>query len=211
MSHVSETSETSDHQEDKNKQAKLTLIHRILEKEFSTELTDDDIWSLYASWILTYRPPVKSNRYLNLLVFVHAYPLLFVPATIEDLQERDRKKVVDWENSQRKAWEERMMVDWIRFRDAEIHYVQRHSHNPAYLEKKEYYRIQLLDALQKNTDCQSVGWGISVDDDLPCHPLRHFFTIQELLDLGMMPEQIPNSKKRWEIIQWPEMSIRAIS
>jgi hypothetical protein len=57
-----------------DKNAKISLIRRVLKGEDkSTDMTDDDLYTSYADWLLTYHPPPSSNRFTKIRDFVLQY------------------------------------------------------------------------------------------------------------------------------------------
>jgi len=182
-------------------QPKLKLIHSILkDKNIRTTLVNDEIWSLYSSWVLTYRPQGRANRYIKLLDFVLAHPEVFIPLTTEEILEEER---VEQEKQEKERAEQKVRA-WIQFREAEIRYVQRRSADPVYLQNKERLRNQLISILQLKPDWSVVGDSVTTKQTRQI--IRHHFTIQELVDLGMKPEHIAT---RWEVVEWLEMAALA--
>jgi hypothetical protein len=59
-------------------QEKVHLIRTIAEKLIRVaDITDEEIYTIYNEWILTYIPPPKSNRYITMSAFVQQHLHLF--------------------------------------------------------------------------------------------------------------------------------------
>jgi hypothetical protein len=67
--------------------SKVDFIRSIAEeKKRGDDNKDEDLYALYSEWILTYLPPAKSNRYINMSAFVDQHPDLFPEMDEETLK-----------------------------------------------------------------------------------------------------------------------------
>lgn len=63
---------------------KFALFSRILEKEKRTAtVSDEDIFGIYSTWLITWIPPAKTNRYIRMKAFLDAHLDIF-PMTEKD-------------------------------------------------------------------------------------------------------------------------------
>lgn len=187
--------------EDPRREAKLGLLRTTLrDKNYKTELADAEIWSLYSSWNLTYLAPPKSNRYTKLVDFVLNHPHVFLEMTDEEVEERKRTE----EATRERKIEELMVQRWIQYRDKDVRIIQRRMEDPQFLEKREIVRERFLSMRERHNHFRCFDPTALVH--LNRQILRHYFTVQELLDMDVPPNTLSVD---WEITQWFEYSAKA--
>jgi hypothetical protein len=72
------------------KYQKMEHVRDILLKEKRYEnYSMEDIYSMYSTWVLTYIPKNKSNRYIQISTFVNDHPEKFYQLSPEQLVERE--------------------------------------------------------------------------------------------------------------------------
>jgi len=174
------------HQEtETEKDAKLKMIHRILtDKGLYTFLSDQELWALYSAWNMTYLPPVQYNRYIKLLEFVQTHASLFLP-TPDEMKGAQRSKEID------------NMRLWIQLRDQNDSIVKGRMANPEFQCKREEARINLLQALTLWPNFSLLNGNEDTQHNRVV--LRHYFSIQDLIEIGIKPENISTD---WWIAQW---------
>lgn len=75
---------------DREMPERLTLLRKILRTDdLRYDFSDDEFVSMYSTWILTWLPPVTTNRYIKMRTFVDAHPDVFLPLTPEEKDKRD--------------------------------------------------------------------------------------------------------------------------
>ena len=75
---------------DKEMSERLTLLRKILHThDLHYRFSDDELVSMYSTWILTWLPPATTNMYIKMKSFVGAHPDVFLPLTPEEKEKRD--------------------------------------------------------------------------------------------------------------------------
>lgn len=211
------------HQEyDKNKEDKLAAIHSILqEKQLRSLLSQEDLWTLYHDWNLTYLPSPHSTPSSKLQEFVAMHHFVFLPlrSEVEHLDEATKLRM------------------WIQLRDHDSQMIAtRMFHSVPFQEarsecsgcagrsgcesihngimeprsrcsgcefqyNREQARIHLLHGLS-----QYPFFNLLDESQETLHNrfiLRYYFSVQELVLLGMKPERIST---HWWIAEWSHWS-----
>ena len=84
---------TEDNESDTVRNDKMKLVRKIiLDKRMYTNMSDEELYSLYSEWNLHYLPPPKTNRYLNLSAFVEHNRFAFMEWTEEEWSAMQKKK-----------------------------------------------------------------------------------------------------------------------
>jgi hypothetical protein len=177
---------------------KVCLIREIGEKQKRiSDSSDEEIYSLYSEWILTYVPPAKSNRYTTMSAFVeqhlHLFPQLDDQAFYAHQAEKEYRK---------------LLADFRDFRDRDAASAEDRIQQLA-----EYYQSTpehiLLMQAQYQRNLQHL---LEVDPDYVFsqhdnHHYRHWFTIMELLAFGVRPRHICScTRPRCFIGNWERLS-----
>lgn len=94
--------------QDGETESKVDLIRKLLkEKSLNDNYDDDELFTMFGTWHLTYQAPARGNRYLTMKAFVEQNGDVFWPLNAEDLQaqmERDAvRKFRSW--AEKTAWD----------------------------------------------------------------------------------------------------------
>lgn len=99
--------------EDSEWKDRLSVIRQFLEKGgLYDNVTDEDIFSLYSTWSLTWTPPPKSNRYLRTKAFVEAHPDVFRPMEEEEKAASAHRKVLHTYHSWLTCYDKKRQYIW---------------------------------------------------------------------------------------------------
>ena len=147
---------------DREMPARLTLLRKILNAhDLRYRFSDDELVSMYSTWILTWLPPVTTNRHIKMRAFVDAHPDVFLPLTPEEKEKRDR----DIDVEEFRTWRSGLA------RYYSVHHLQRIGH--VDLVASDFIRGYL----------RTTG-------DVPMSPLQmqhllNYFTVPQLYEAGM--------------------------
>lgn len=199
------------HQEyEKNKEAKLAAIHSILqEKRLRSPLSQEDLWTLYHDWNLTYLPSPHSTSSSKLQEFVAAHHFVFLPLRSEEEHLDEAAKLRMW--IQLRDHDSQIITARMSHHHSitEAHYSGCESTHNGIMEprsrcsgcefqyNREQARIHLLHGL-----AHYPFFTLLDESQETLHNrfiLRYYFSIQELILLGMKPERIST---HWWIAEW---------
>jgi hypothetical protein len=187
-------------EEDEHRQAKLDLFHKILQdKNLKTDLDQDAIWTMYSSWNITYAPSKKTNRYIKLLDFALAHPLIFQEMTMEEIQQRKQAKK---EQEERNAEQSRIRV-WIQMRDVDLRIITRRMTSQEFVQQREQTRALLLQMIQQSPDFSFLDTLQGLQNR---RVILYHFTVPELIAMGIPTHKLSVD---WWIIRWEEYSAKA--
>jgi hypothetical protein len=146
---------------EKGKSDKIKLLRTILTKQnLYSMYEDEELWSNFSTWHLTYVPQGTGNRYVTLEAFVNAYPQIFRPMTGEE-----QELFQEW-----KAHYEKVL-GFRSFLEADAHRVQWNDFcDPNFDTTKQMLRRRL-------EDTRHDGMNIEL--------YRNYFTITELIQMGV--------------------------
>jgi hypothetical protein len=168
------------HQEyELEKEKKMTTIHDMLQKKgLRSPLSDQDLWSLYLSWNRGYLPLTTDHRDARLEEFVRVHSFVFVSIPQADhIQQR--------------------VQQWIQMRDQDAKRVIERMNHPDFRLNREIAQINLQQALIRYPHFSLLG-----ESDETQHNrivLCHYFSVQELITMGMKPQNISTE---WWITEW---------
>ena len=141
---------------------RLTLLRKILHThDLRYRFSDDELVSLYSTWILTWLPPVTTNMYIKMRAFVDAHPDVFPPLTPEEKEKRDH----DVDVEEFRTWRRGLA------RYYSVHHLQRIGH------------VDLVASAFIQGYLRTTG-------DVPMSPLQmqhllNYFTVPQLYEAGM--------------------------
>lgn len=181
---------------------RLRLIRKILfDENFRSEVPEEEIHSLYSSWNLFHRSPGKKhNRYTKLAQFIQEHPHVFLPMNPLEIEERDR---LHQEIIQRSA-EQKEIHTWILLRQEDERVHLHRMVLPAFPADKASLHGTLVHKLAEKPHYTLIGDTESKRNNYRI--VRYYFTIQEMLALGLTPERISTD---WWIARWYEFSAKA--
>ena len=167
--------------EDEDKVPKMALIRRILHTDgLNNHFSDDELFGMYSTWLLTWIPPAKTNRYIKMKSFIDAHHDTFLLLTPEE----------------KEAQELRLNVERFKeFRENEAKYAA--------------LRYMNLNPLDVNVAAYVRGWARTYpNQSLPVQRLDFLLrrlTVSELLEAGMTREMVPPAHRYYHfIVNWDQ-------
>lgn len=188
---------------EKDKDTTLERIHHILlKKRLRSLVTDQDLWMMYNDWNLVYFPRAEHNRNTQLLEFVTTYHFLFTP--VKEQEQVKEKEQEQEQQEQDRLKEKAKLRMWCHLRDRNVQSITERMPSHDFQYKREIARTNLL---------KSMSWypyfSLLDGSEDTLHNrfvLRYYFTVEELIHMGMKPELISAD---WWIAEWYAWSAMA--